>query len=154
MGDYTYDRASTNERHLADHLLSGRHVAATITLPGMGHAHAPRYLADAGFWGPRVWQPHWRRDLQAPVLAPPERGTRYFAAWHRHHRHWLASHRQIVETVHDHLLHRFGLARERPHSWSGFAARLAARIGLHNFCLLLNQRLGQPLLTTATLIDW
>lgn len=151
---YCYDRASTNERHLAERLLEGRAVAHTITIPGVGRAHAPRYLADGGFWGPVRWQPHWRHDYHSPVLAPPQKETRYYAFWSRQTRRWLASHRQIIETVHGHLFLIFGLATERPHSCTGFAARLAAKIGLHNFCLLLNQRLGRPLLSVADLIEW
>ena len=151
---YCYGRASTNDRHLADALLEGRAAASTLILPGVGTAHAPRYLADGGFWGPRVWQAHWRTAYHSPVLAPPQQGTRYAAAWSRQARRWLASHRQIIETVHDRLLHPYGLARERPHSLSGFGARLAAKIGLHNFCLLLNHHLGRPLLAVADLIDW
>lgn len=151
---YCYAPASTNERHLAEYLLGGRHAASTLTLPGVGRAHAPRYLADGGFWGPRDWQKRWRHEYHTPVLAPPQKGTRYFAAWSTQARRWLASHRQIIETVHAHLLLTCGLEHERPHSLAGFGARLAARIGLHNFCLLLNQRLGRPLLAVADLIEW
>jgi hypothetical protein len=151
---YCTGRASTNDRHLADVLLQARHGSSTLPIPEAGTAHAPRYLADGGFWGPRVWQARWRSVYHSPVLAPPQQRTRYHAAWSRQARRWLASHRQIIETVHDRLLHTGGLVRERPHVLSGFRARLAAKIGLHNFCLLLNQRLGRPLLAVADLIDW
>jgi hypothetical protein len=59
-----------------------------------------------------------------------------------------------VETVFDKLHHAFGLRRERPHCLGGFGARLAARVGLHNFCIALNQQLGRPNLAFADLVDW
>jgi len=62
--------------------------------------------------------------------------------------------REIIETVNDKLLNTFRLARERPHDESGFAARLAAKVGLHNFCIWLNGQLGRAPLAFADLIDW
>ncbi len=50
----------------------------------------------------------------------------------------LASLRQVIESVYDKLLDTFGLARERPHHLTGFRARLAAKVALHNFCRWLN----------------
>jgi hypothetical protein len=35
------------------------------------------------------------------------------------------------------LHHVFRLAKERPHALAGYQARLAAKVGLHNFCRLL-----------------
>ena len=48
----------------------------------------------------------------------------------------------MVETVYDKLYHTFRLDRERPHDLSGFQARLAAKVTLHNFCMWLNGQLG------------
>ena len=62
--------------------------------------------------------------------------------------------RQIVETVYEKLHHVFRLQRERPHELGGFAARLAAKVGLHNFCIWLNRSLGRPPLQFADLLDW
>jgi hypothetical protein len=59
-----------------------------------------------------------------------------------------------VETVHDRLLATFGLEHEWPHDLAGLRARLAAKVGLHNFCLWLNVQLGRPPLAFADLIDW
>jgi len=47
-----------------------------------------------------------------------------------------------------------GLDRERPHELSGFQARLAAKIALHNFCIWLNEQLGRPRLAFTDLVDW
>ena len=52
------------------------------------------------------------------------------------------------------LEHTWGLLAERPHTLGGFAARLAARMALHNFCLWLNRQSGRPSLAFADLIDW
>jgi len=62
--------------------------------------------------------------------------------------------RQIVETVYDKLQNTFRLGRERPHDLSGFQARLAAKVALHNFCIWLNQQLGRERLAFADLLDW
>jgi hypothetical protein len=69
-------------------------------------------------------------------------------------RTWFNSIRQIVETVYDKLLNTFRLSRERPHDLSGFQARLAAKVALHNFCIWLNHLLGRPLLAFANLLAW
>ena len=66
----------------------------------------------------------------------------------------VASIRQIIETVYDKLHNTFGLRRERPHDMSGLRARLAARVGLHNFCIRLNEQLGRPPFCFVDLLDW
>jgi len=66
----------------------------------------------------------------------------------------LAGVRQIVETVYEKLTHTFRLDRERPHDLSGFQARLAAKMALHNFCIWLNAQLGRPQLAFAALVNW
>jgi hypothetical protein len=60
----------------------------------------------------------------------------------------------MVETVYEKLQHAFRLDRERPHELSGFQARLAAKIALHNFCIWLNEQLGWPRLAFTDLVDW
>jgi hypothetical protein len=69
-------------------------------------------------------------------------------------RRWLAGVRQIVETVYDKGHHAFGLSGERPHALTGFQARLAAKLALHNCCIWLNGQLGRPNLAFADLVDW
>ena len=56
--------------------------------------------------------------------------------------------------LYDKLFNTFGLWRERPHELSGLRARLAARVALHNFCILLNEQLGRPRLAFADLLGW
>ena len=54
--------------------------------------------------------------------------------------------------MYEKLHHTFRLDRERPHDLSGFQARLAAKIALHNFCIWLNaQPAGRG---CPDLVDW
>ena len=69
-------------------------------------------------------------------------------------RRWLASLRQMIETVNDKLLNTFRLARERPHDLTGFQARLAAKVALHNFCIWFNLQLDRAPLAFAELLEW
>jgi hypothetical protein len=66
----------------------------------------------------------------------------------------VAGARQIVETVYEKLAHTFHLDRERSHDLSGFQARLAAKLALHNFCIWLNAQLSRPQLAFTDLVDW
>jgi thiosulfate reductase cytochrome b subunit len=74
--------------------------------------------------------------------------------WSKDWRRWLARLRQIIETSSDKLLNTFRLAPERPHALDGFAARLAAKVAWHTFCLWLNLRLGRDPLAFAALLEW
>jgi hypothetical protein len=90
------------------------------------------YLSDKGFEG-QAAHARWGHSYGAQVMCPPK--------WNSHHprsqrrRRWLAGVRQLVETVYDNVQHAFGLSHERSHAWSGFQARLAAKMALHNFCI-------------------
>lgn len=129
----------------------GARQAADPRCPSVGaQAHSP-YLADKGFAG-RDRHAHWRTYYGAEVICPPQ--SNHADPWPACWRHWLAHYRQIIESVHDKLLHTFRLDRERPHHLRGFAARLAAKVGLHNFCIWLNRRLGCKPLAFAELIAW
>jgi hypothetical protein len=59
-----------------------------------------------------------------------------------------------VESVYDKLHNFFALKRERPHDLTGFVARLAATMALHNFCIWLNRQLSRPHLAFADLLGW
>jgi hypothetical protein len=142
--------ANTNERWLADTFLAAR-ADALASLQSVGTQVGLCYLADSGFWG-LTWLDRWEHEYGATVLAKPQSDTRY--RWPKRLRRWHAHYRQIVETVHNCLLHTFRLETDRPHDLSGFAARLAAKVGLHNFSMWLNAQLGRPLLAFADLIDW
>ena len=85
------------------------------------------------------------------MICPPKRSQ---TPWPKSQRRWLAGVRQIVETVYDKLQHTCRLDRERPHDLRGFQVRLAAKMALHNFCIWLNEQLGQPCLVFTGLVNW
>jgi len=142
--------ASTKDQPLADTFLAARAVQDPH-LPEAGRPAQGWYVGDNGFVGAALHQ-RWYQAYGARVISPPQRTSP--RAWPKRLRRWLASIRQIVETVHDKLLNMFRLDRERPHNLYGFRARLAAKVTLHNFCIWLNRQLGRPDLAFADLIDW
>jgi hypothetical protein len=85
-------------------------------------------------------------------MCPPQRNSR--RPWSKRLRRRAAGVRQIVEAVYEKVHHTFGLSRERPHDLTGFQARLAARMALHNFCIWFNEQLSRPSLAFADLVDW
>ena len=95
----------------------------------------------------------WLDHYGAEVIHPPKRNSKK-RSWSKPLRRWVASIRQIVETVYDKLFNAFGLWGERPHEIEGLRARLAARVALHNFCIWLNDHLGRPRLKFADLMGW
>lgn len=142
--------ASTNDRAIAETFLALRHEPDG-RLPTVGRAATGIYVADKGFEG-RQWFEHWQDDYQAAVIVSPNRSSRQY--WPKPWRRLLASIRQIVETVYEKIHYAFRLDRERPHELTGFQARLAAKMALHNFCIWLNKQSQRPLLAFADLIDW
>jgi hypothetical protein len=142
--------ARTKDQPLAETFLAARHTLQP-GLPSVGVPASGVYVVDAGFEG-RSWHLRWAQCYGATVIAKPKRSDPGY--WPRPLRRWHASIRQIVETVHDRLLETFGLEHERPHDLAGLRARLAAKVGLHNFCLWLNVQCGRPPLAFADLIDW
>lgn len=142
--------ASTNDRTLAEAFFAAR-AAPPPGLPGVGTQTSDRYVADMGFSGLGC-QPRWDAAYDAVVVSAPQTGSERARSkpWKR----WLAGIRQIVESVNDRLLFGCGLDRERPHALSGLLARLAAAVGLHNFCARLNRNHGRGLTCFADLVDW
>jgi hypothetical protein len=147
---FGFGPASTKDQPLAETFFALRrhpHPAlASVGSPACGP-----YVVDKGFEGQANHQLWWRA-YGAQVLCPPKRNSRM--PWAKGRRRWLAGVRQIVETVYEKLWHTFRLDRERPHDLSGFQARLAAKIALHNFCIWLNEQLGRPRLAFADLVAW
>lgn len=109
-------------------------------------------MTDKGFEGENRHQ-QWAEAYGAVVVCAPKRSTKK-RRWPKALRRWVASIRQIVETVNECLHGTFRLDSERPHALSGFQARLAATCALHNFCIWLNHQLGRPSLAFAELVDW
>lgn len=126
--------------------------APSVCLESVGAPAERVYLADKGFQGPTTHRA-WREQYGAEVIAPPQ-DHRAKHPWPRGLRRVLSGMRQIVETVIEKLEGIFALANERPHTLGGFAARLAARVGLHNFCYWLNRQAGRPGLAFVDLVVW
>ncbi len=112
---------------------------------------AQYYPVDKGFEG-RENQARWKKEYGACIIYSPKNNSK--KPWPKKLRRWLASKRQIVETVFGKLIHVFRLDIERPHHLQGLRSRLAAKVSLHNFCIWLNRQLGRPNLAFADLLGW
>ena len=163
--------ASTEERWLAEALLSGRqqpdsdawcgspvpaaHRSAGKRYSGptgpvwprlgLGVAGTGAYLADCGYTG-AWWTGHWRADYSARVVTPWSYTPEDTTALRAH-----AGLRQIVETANAHLKEDLALEYLGARSRWGLRARLAAKLSMLNLAMLLNQRAGRPLFALATL---
>ena len=142
--------ASTKDQPLADTVFARRRQPHP-GLPSVGGPALGPYIVDKGFEG-QANHTVWGQVDGAQVICPPKRHSK--TPWPKSLRRWLAGLRQLVEAVYDKLFHTFRLDRERPHELSGFQARLAAKIALHNFCMWLNEQLGRPPLAFTDLVDW
>jgi hypothetical protein len=148
-------RASSKDQPLAESFFAARALPHRLKLKYMcsvGEGATVPYVADTGFEGAPNHK-RWKQLYGAELICPPHPYTRS-RTWGREARSWLAGIRQIAESVYEKLHNFFGLQRERPHELAGFQARLAATIGLHNFCIWLNTQLGRPHLAFADLLDW
>ena len=147
---FCFGSASTADQPLAETFFAVR-ANPNPRLISVGAAFSGTYVADKGFEGTENHR-RWLECYGAEVVHPPKRNSK--KPWSKRLRQWVASLRQIVETVYDKLFNAFGLWRERPHEIGGLRARLAARVALHNFCIWLNDRLGRPRLKFADLMGW
>jgi DDE family transposase len=147
---FGFGAASTKDQPRAETFFARRrHPHPALT--SVGAPACGPYIVDKGFEG-QGNQATWWRAYGAQVICPPKRQSR--APWPKRLRRWVAGVRQIVETVYEKRAHTFRLDRERPHDLSGFQARLAAKIALHNFCIWLKAQLGRPRLAFTDLVDW
>jgi hypothetical protein len=142
--------ASTKEQRLAEDFLALRQHPDP-RCPSVGRPSGEPYVADHGFVGAARHR-RGREEYGARAICPPQRRRRQ--GWPAALRRWHAALRQMVETVYDKPHHPFRLRQERPHDLTGFQARLAAKVALHNFCIWLNERLGRDRLAFADLIAW
>lgn len=147
---FCFGSASTADQSLAETFFAVR-AYPTPRLPSAGPVACAPYVADKGFEGAENHR-RWLQSYGAEVIHPPKRNSK--KPWSKRLRQWVASIRQIVETVYDKLFNTFGLWRERPHDLQGLRARLASRVALHNFCIWLNEQLGRPRLNFADLMGW
>jgi len=158
ISGFCFAPGTAKDQPLAEDFLKLRHtkneeLSALAPRRG-GLPAAGYYVMDKGFEG-KEWQARCQEALGTEFLCAPKRQRNQARhPWSKGLRRGLASIRQIVETVFDKAQNCFALCRERAHTVQGFGARLAARAALHNFCILLNRRLGRPNLAFADLIDW
>jgi hypothetical protein len=146
--------ASTKEALLADTFLTARHDPAALrerAALAVGPTRPDYYIADGGFESSERQQ-RWWTAYETALIAPPRRTAR--ASWPKPLRRWLATLRQLIETVHDKLHDVFRLSVDRPHALRGARTRIAAMAALHNFCIWLNRQLGRPDLAFVDLVDW
>jgi hypothetical protein len=141
---------NTKDQVLAETFLAARKAAPT-RLPGVGRPSGEPYLADSGFIGAKR-HADWSDAYGARVICPPYRSAA--KNWPPALRRWLGGLRQIIESVNGKLVTRFRLDQDRPHALDGFAARLAAKVALHNACCWVNRQLGQPTLAFTDLLGW
>jgi Transposase DDE domain len=142
--------ASAKDQPLAETFFALRRQSHPRYLSAGQPALGP-YVCHKGFEG-QTAHTRWWYGYGAHVICPPKRTSQH--PWSKRMRRWLAGVRQIVETVYDKGHHAFGLTRERPHDLTGFQARLAAKLELHNCCIRLSGQLGRPSLAFADLVNW
>jgi hypothetical protein len=147
---FGFGAASTKDQDLAEQLFACRQKPHP-RLQSLGKKAQGYYVVDKGFEG-KAHHERWYLWYGAQVICPPKRNSK--RPWPKELRRWAAGLRQMVETVYDKLQNSFRLNRERPHELMGFAARLAARVALHNFCIWLNGQYGRQPLAFADLLDW
>ena len=114
-----------------------------------GRGNSRPYLADRGYNGAR-WQRHWHRHYGASVIAVPPANAS--DAWPPDIQRWLASHRQIVDTVFARLDMVFAMKHLNAHSRWGQLTRIAAKMAAYNIGLWLNHLLNRPTGALETLI--
>jgi hypothetical protein len=117
----------------------------------VGLARQRPYLADRGFNSAR-WQRHWQHNFGATVLSVPPYNDPQRPTWSRHDCHWLASHRQIIDTTFGFLSDVFGWQKLHAHSRWGQYTRIAAKFAAYHLGMFLNRCLARPLHALATLI--
>lgn len=147
---YGFGPGNTKDQVLAETFLAARR-AAPPRLPSVGRPSGEPYLADSGFIGAKRHD-DWASAYGARVICPPYRSAA--RNWPPELRRWLGGLRQVIESVNGALVGHFRLDRDRPHALDGFAARLAAKVALHNACCWLNRTLGRPTLAFANLLGW
>jgi hypothetical protein len=152
-----FGRATSKDQPLAESFFMARSLPAAqkeAYMCSVGETACGPYVADTGFEGVPNHK-RWNERYAARVICPPHPfTTRNRPKWSKPLRRWLSSVRQIVETVYDKIHNFFRLQQERPHTMGGFQTRLAARVGLHNFCIWLNTQLARPHLQFADLLSW
>jgi hypothetical protein len=148
---FCFGAASSTDQSLAESFFALR-ANPNPRLKSVGSICSKLYVADKGFEGAENHR-RWLEGYGVQIIHPPKRNSRK-RSWPKQLRQWVASIRQIVESVYDKLFNTFCLGRERPHELEGLRSRLAARVAVHNFCIWLNYQLGRSRLAFADLLAW
>jgi hypothetical protein len=122
--------ANTKDQTLAETFFAARRTPQP-RLPSVGRPSGEPYVADSGFIGAKR-HADWAAADGARVICPPYRSAT--KNWPPALRRWLGGLRQVIESVNGTLVGHFRLDQDRPHALDGFAARLAAKVALHNAC--------------------
>jgi hypothetical protein len=147
---FCYSSGSTPDQTMAEGFFSLR-KEPDPRLMSTGRMALGSYVGDKGFVGEDLHR-RWFYEFGAEMICARKNNS--LKPWPKEWRRWLAGIRQIVESIYDKLHNTFRLDRERPHHLTGFNARLAAKMALHNFCIWLNRQLGRPNLAFADLLGW
>ena len=124
-------------------------IGAIGPFQAVGAAQAGPYLADRGF-NSEGWATHWQTRYQATVITvPPDNIPR---PWSSQAKTWLATHRQLIETVFARLDSVFHIKHLNVHSRWGQYTQVAAKMAAYNIGLFINRLLDRPLGALATLI--
>jgi hypothetical protein len=118
ISGFGFGSASTHDQRLMETFLAAR-ARPIDQLARVGEKAQGVYIADKGFAGALPYA-IWRARFDAEVITPPHQSSK--KPWPKEWRNWLAHLRQLVETVYEKLLNAFRLARERPHTLTGFQA--------------------------------
>jgi len=147
---YGFGSGNTKDQTLAETFFAARQLPQPA-LPSVGRPSGEPYVADSGFIGAKR-HTGWAATYGARVLCPPYRSAA--KNWPPKLRRWFGGLRQIIESVNGNLVEHFRLDHDRPHTLDGFAARLAAKVALHNVCCWPNRQPGRPVLAAADLLGW
>jgi hypothetical protein len=107
---FCFGAASTADQPLAETFFDVR-ANPNPRLKSVGSAFSGTYVADKGFEGVENRR-RWLESYGADVIHPPKRNSR--KPWSKRLRRWIASIRQIVESVYDKLFNTFGRGGSGP----------------------------------------
>jgi hypothetical protein len=139
---------ATHARHADRATPPVGHIGA---FQAVGQTRTGLYLADRGF-NSRRWHSLWATRYGATVLSVPSSNDPDRAAWSRQACLFLASHRQIIDTVFGWLNQVFAFEHLNAHSRWGQYTRIAAKLAAYHLGLWFNQSLGRPLGALETLL--
>jgi hypothetical protein len=141
---------NVKDQNLATTFLAAR-AQQHPRMASVGKATGLPSVTDRGFSGKDNHR-LWSALTGEQIITPPQsqHKIKWPVALHR----WVASIRQIIETVFGRVHDVFGLHHERPHTLDGFYARFSATLALSNFCIWLNRLTGRPDLEYVNCFAW